>query len=411
MAVLPPPGPTLARVQIANATQFARVAETVAVRREQLAAAVASFDPATASVYDDAGAAVLSQWVDDNADGELDELVFQLDLAPGAQRVFTIAQVARVPATGGEYTVYGRFVRERFDDFAWENDRIAARMYGVALETAPKDPLVSSGVDAWVKKDPRGVINEWFLTGNYHDDLGQGGDFYSVGKTRGCGGLGIWANDKLFVSKNHKASRVIASGPLRLIFELEYDGWFAGGRRVSEVKRVQLDAGSSFNLVQSKFTGVNKNTKIAVGIAKHEGSLLGGDAAGWMRTWEPLNGGKNGHLGCAVVLPPGTPNEQKIAETDYLLISSAPAEGAFSFRSGWVWDGNGAITDATAWDNELRAMTAKAVAPVTVTLAAAAAPVAPAAPVATAPAPSGPAAPATSAPATTTPAPTAAPAP
>jgi len=37
--------------------------------------------------------------------------------------------------TKGQFRAYGRFVRERFDDFRWENDRIAHRMYAKALET------------------------------------------------------------------------------------------------------------------------------------------------------------------------------------------------------------------------------------------------------------------------------------
>lgn len=33
------------------------------------------------------------------------------------------------------FKAYGRFNRERFDDFAWGNDKIAHRTYGKALET------------------------------------------------------------------------------------------------------------------------------------------------------------------------------------------------------------------------------------------------------------------------------------
>ena len=98
--------------------------------------------------------------------------------------------------------VYGRFVRERFDDFVWENDLVAHRMYGPALETAAKEPLVSSGIDTWVKRAHRLVVNDWFMTGDYHRDQGEGADFYGVGKSRGCGGLGLWAGGKLNVSKN-----------------------------------------------------------------------------------------------------------------------------------------------------------------------------------------------------------------
>jgi len=77
-------------------------------------------------------------------------------------------------------------VRERRDDFAWENDRVAHRMYGAALETWVQEPLTSSGVDVWVKRTPRLVINDWYLVDDYHRDTGEGADLYSVGRTRGA---------------------------------------------------------------------------------------------------------------------------------------------------------------------------------------------------------------------------------
>ena len=46
--------------------------------------------------------------------------------------------------------VYGRFVPERKDDFAWENEYAAFRMYGPALR--PENP--SNGVDLWLKASP-----------------------------------------------------------------------------------------------------------------------------------------------------------------------------------------------------------------------------------------------------------------
>jgi hypothetical protein len=55
----------------------------------------------------------------------------------------------RVVYKRDDFKAYGRFVRERRDDFAWENDRVAHRMYGAALETWAQEPLTSSAVDAW----------------------------------------------------------------------------------------------------------------------------------------------------------------------------------------------------------------------------------------------------------------------
>ena len=43
--------------------------------------------------------------------------------------------------------------------------------------------------------------------------------------SRGCGGNGLWADEKLWLSKNFVASRVLANGPIRVLFELTYDAF------------------------------------------------------------------------------------------------------------------------------------------------------------------------------------------
>ena len=44
---------------------------------------------------------------------------------------------------------YGTFMPQRKDDFAWENDRIAFRVYGPSLERTGE---ISSGIDVWCKR-------------------------------------------------------------------------------------------------------------------------------------------------------------------------------------------------------------------------------------------------------------------
>lgn len=70
--------------------------------------------------------------------------------------------------------MYGRYVPERKGDFAWENDKITFRMYGKVLESTPKE--MAYGIDVWVKKTDRMVLNERYKRGHYHDDLGDGMD-------------------------------------------------------------------------------------------------------------------------------------------------------------------------------------------------------------------------------------------
>ncbi len=79
---------------------------------------------------------------------------------------------------------FGRQVPERYDDYAWENNKVAYRLYGPALETSP-EKLITPGIDVWVKCTDKLVIDEWYAKGDYHHNYGDGMDCYKVGKTLG----------------------------------------------------------------------------------------------------------------------------------------------------------------------------------------------------------------------------------
>ncbi len=91
------------------------------------------------------------------------------------------------------------------------------------------------------------------MVDDYHRDGETGGDFYSAGKTRGCGGNGLWAGGRLYPSANFRDSRVYANGPIRVMFDLVYQAWDAAGTRVSEVKHITLDAGQNFSRFESRY--------------------------------------------------------------------------------------------------------------------------------------------------------------
>jgi unsaturated rhamnogalacturonyl hydrolase len=245
-------------------------------------------------------------------------------------------------------------------------------MYGPELETTKKEPLVSSGIDVWAKRVPRLLVNEWYMTDDYHQDHGDGADYYSVGKSRGCGGLGIWDKDKLSVSHNFTTSRVLASGPIRLVFELDYAPWDAGGgTKVSETKRVTLDAGSFFNRFESTFTTKRAPLPVALGIAKHRGATEVADAAtASIRVWEPVENGKNGYLGCAVVLGSGVAGVEKQTDDNYLFVTNAKPGEPLRYYVGSTWDRAGHVANAEAWGETTRQLAARIAAPLKVALAA-----------------------------------------
>jgi len=371
-------GANLASVMAANPSAFARARETIALSSSELSKFAPGLELKKALVVDAAGRPVLSQLVDMNGDDEPDELVFQADFAAGEVKRFHLRHGQRHPAAPAEYKVYGRFVRERHDDFVWENDLVAHRMYGPDLETWQKDPLVSSGIDTWSKRTTKLVVNEWYMTDDYHVDSGQGADFYGVGKSRGCGGLGVWAGGKLYSSRNFTRSRVLANGPIRLVFELSYAPWdVPGGAHISETKRIILDAGTPFNRFESTFTGSKGALSVGIGIAKHAGAVLNNEASSSsMRVWEPVKdskGNASGSLGCAVVLSAGAPLEAHSTELDYLAVTPADSNGRVAYRVGSVWDRAGRVRDAAAWTKTVESAAASAAVPLQVMIAPAAA--------------------------------------
>jgi hypothetical protein len=262
----------------------------------------------------------------------------------GAKQVYTKEQ----------FKAFGRFVRERFDDFAWENDRIAHRTYGKALETWEGEPLSSSTIDIWSKRTPRMVINDWYLSDDYHADHGDGADFYSAGPTRGCGGSGLWAADQLWTSRNFVESRVLANGPIRVMFELVYEPFNVNGISVAEVKRVTLDAGSQLDRYQSAYKQYTRPGQVqelmaAVGLRKVSGEKLEANKdKGWLVKWEAV--AKNaGQQGLAIVVKPQSFAGQTEDKLNHLVLVPVSKQGSAEYWSGFCWDKAGHITSAEAW--------------------------------------------------------------
>ncbi len=180
-----------------------------------------------------------------------------------------------------EPLVFGRDAPERKDDFAWENQLVAYRVYGPALQATGE---ITSGIDVWSKRVPNFVINTFYQRDaegqrtknpalSYHKDNGQGLDSYEVGPSRGCGGTAVFANGKLYVSKNYSSLKQLSTGPIRFAFELSYAPWEADGIEVTETKRITLDAGSRLNRIDSTYTFAGEQAiDVAAGLAVHKGA-------------------------------------------------------------------------------------------------------------------------------------------
>jgi len=342
-------------VVAANKLGIARASQTIELTAAQLAPLQAK-DLNTIHISDSNGKELLAQAVDTDGDAyrKADIVIFQSDFAANESRTFTVSVGAKQVFKREQYKAFGRFNRERFDDFIWENDRVAHRTYGKALETWEGEPLTSSTIDIWSKRTARMVVNDWYLSDDYHTDHGDGADFYSAGLSRGCGGNGLWAADRLWTSRNFVQSRVLANGPIRVLFELEYEPFLVDNINVRETKRISLDAGSQLDRFQSsykQFTRPGQTQKLTTGIGlkKTPGEQLEANAErGWLLKWEKVE--KNsGNQGLAIVVDPKSFTKQSEDKLNHLVLAGVPENGVAVYWAGFCWDKAGAITDAAAW--------------------------------------------------------------
>src|SRR3546814_15072709 len=74
----------------------------------------------------------------------------------------------------------------RYDDLLWENDRIAHRIYGHALEAA--EPPSGSGIDSWGKNVRWPFADRQLRSGDQQRYRGEALDFHHVRPTRPAGG-------------------------------------------------------------------------------------------------------------------------------------------------------------------------------------------------------------------------------
>ena len=357
-------------VTITNNTLIERKGETVVVDWDELIKLNPNLKPNFYSVKEN-GTTLASQLIDANSDGEPEKLVFQVDFKTG-EKLKSIS-VDASPTQTFPVKTFGRFVPERMDDFAWENDRVAFRTYGKTLEKE----LVSSGIDVWAKRTRDLVINEWYKGGDafYHTDNGKGLDFYSVKKSRGCGGAGIWDGKKLHVSRNFVSHKVLANGPIRTQFELHYEPFEVNGVKVSETKIITIDAGQNFYRVESFYDAPDdlRDIDIAVGIAKHEPDFKGETDKGrtWMSLWETNE--KNGSLGCAVVAEPATFQSFKEYGNEFdfpmnLSVIAAKPDKVARYFVGAGWSKSGDFADKKAWLAAVENMSQRAASPIIATV-------------------------------------------
>lgn len=250
-------------VTVENPSDFDRSAEMVEISIENLAD-IKLKENQTYLVKNENGELIPSQITYDN------KLIFQAGTDSGASKTYIIAAGEPQNFPSGSF---GRFVPERKEDFAWENDRVAFRVYGNALIETDGP---SNGIDIWYKRTNELVIDKWYkddIAGvrSYHEDNGEGLDDYKVGRTLGAGMMAPFVNDQLWLNENFIRQETYEQGPLRTTFELTYKDIEVDGKIFSESRIFSLDAGSQLTKITQVY-GTNEPIAVAAGIVKREES-------------------------------------------------------------------------------------------------------------------------------------------
>jgi len=247
-----------------------------------------------------------------------------------------------------------RFAAYRYDDLLWENDRTAHRIYGPALQA--HEPPSSSGIDAWGKTVPWPFMERQPGTGDQHGYHGEGIDFYNVGTTRGDGGLGVWHDNKLWVSRNFARYRILRDGPEVAEFEVDYAPWpIDVGRTAWETRRFTLPLGTSFTRMVSTIGSDQPGELIVgIGLAKRPtgqapGTFTADRARGTFALWGPTDPDQ-GTMGTALLVDPATIVEVREDADNYLVLLRVTPGEPFVYYAGAAWDKGRAIHSQAEWE-------------------------------------------------------------
>ena len=326
------------KVIVTTDTELSRENETIELSFKSLQKADRSLTSENVVVYDMAGDQVPSQ-VYSESDGTV-KLVFQATVEAGSAAKYVVKAGERE-----EYPMlaYSRHVPERMDDYAYENNKVAGRIYGPALEF-PR----TFGSDVWLKCTERLVIDDWFKKMDYHHNYGEGMDCYKVGGTLGGGALVPYSDGEEFVIGDNWASfQHICDGPVRTKAEFTYNAFDVNGKQYSATRSIELDANSHFVKSVTTFHPVGHETDsldLVLGAIQHDViSRYNGDC--WIAFTEVASDTKqpeiDGDISIALIYDPA-----ELADNRSKAIGDIAGHAAIVTREAagkpiTVWTGSG----------------------------------------------------------------------
>ena len=362
------------------------------------------------TVTDRLGLADTAQIVVLNADGQQvpyqitydGKVIFPAAIAAGSTATYTI-QTGTPEAF--DVKACGRCYPERMDDMAWENDLVAFRAYGPALQAKGErgfgydlftkynttEPILEAMYAKELNKETRAKIAELKKTDpkaaaelsrerSYHIDHGYGMDCYAVGPTLGAGVAALMVNDSIIYPWCYKNQEILDNGPLRFTVKLEFTPLTVkGDSTVVETRLITLDAGSHLNRTAVSYSNLKETLPIVAGIVLHEpdGAVVADAANGYITYVDPTTGPDNGKIFMGAAVPTVVKDaktvlfseqekkERNNADGHVLAVSDYEPGSEYVYYWGFAWD-KADIKTSDAWNRYMADFAQKVRNPLTI---------------------------------------------
>ena len=247
-------------VSVENASDLDRVCETVELDFGNIIAEHPELTAENVVVTDAAGVQVPSQVYTE--DYGMVKLIFQATV-PAHKTVGYVVKAGEREAY--DTLVFSRYVPERLDDYAYENNRIAGRVYGPALEF-PR----TLGSDIWTKSVETLVVDKRFALNDYHHDHGDGMDCYKVDATLGGGALAPYADGKIVLGDNYDTYTRICNGPIRTKVLFTYKPFDVDGHLTTLKRELTIDANTNFIKISNWYNAAVDQLPVVLGAVLHD---------------------------------------------------------------------------------------------------------------------------------------------
>jgi hypothetical protein len=346
-------------VAVTNPTTLERSDEMVELSMHDIATRLVLADTAQIIVLNEDNEQVPVQVTYD------DKLMFPVHVAAGGKATYTITTGIPVPMPT---IACGRFYPERKDDLAWENDLIAFRAYGPALQASGERAF---GYDVWTKYNTTQPVVEARYADelergiSYHKDHGNGLDCYKVGPTLGGGTAALLDDGNIVYPYCFKTYEILDNGPLRFTVKLTYHPLVVQkDSAVIETRLISLDVGSHLNKTVVTYSNLSETTPIAAGIVLHEpdGNITADADNGYMTYSDPTDNvnNDNGRIFVGIACPDQVNEARTVlfgkqernargADGHLLAIGNYQPGTAYTYYWGAAWS-KADIPDMAAWN-------------------------------------------------------------